>query len=52
MQKRNRQANPSANQMSDDGLVASLTNANGFMTSYNPDGSDRLSATTYPEKEL
>ncbi|MDR3468688.1 MAG: RHS repeat-associated core domain-containing protein [Xanthobacteraceae bacterium] len=32
-----------------DGLVASLTNANGFATSFAPDGFDRLSTTTYPD---
>lgn len=31
-----------------DGLIASLTNANGFATSFAPDGFDRLSTTTYP----
>jgi YD repeat-containing protein len=31
-----------------DGLIASLTNANGFATSFTPDGFDRLSTTTYP----
>jgi RHS repeat-associated protein len=31
-----------------DGLIASLTNANGFTTSFTPDGFDRLSTTTYP----
>jgi YD repeat-containing protein len=36
----------------DGGLVASLTNAIGFATSYTPDGLDRLSATTDPEKDL
>jgi YD repeat-containing protein len=29
-------------------LIASLTNANGFTTSFTPDGFDRLSTTTYP----
>ena len=32
-----------------DGLIASLTNANGFATSFTPDGFDRLSTTTYPD---
>ncbi|MEO6842566.1 MAG: RHS repeat-associated core domain-containing protein [Bradyrhizobium sp.] len=31
-----------------DGLIASLTNANGFVTNFTPDGFDRLSTTTYP----
>ena len=31
------------------GLIASLTNANGFATSFTPDGFDRLSTTTYPD---
>ena len=31
-----------------DGLLASLTNANSYTTSYTPDGFDRLSTTTYP----
>lgn len=33
---------------SPDGLVASLTNANGYATGFTPDGFDRLSTTTYP----
>ncbi len=32
-----------------DGLVASLTNANGYATSFTPDGFDRLATTTYPD---
>ena len=32
-----------------DGLIASLINANGFATSFTPDGFDRLSTTTYPD---
>jgi YD repeat-containing protein len=32
-----------------DGLIASLTNANGFVTGFTPDGFDRLSTTTYPD---
>jgi RHS repeat-associated protein len=32
-----------------DGLIASLTNANGFATSFTPDGFDRISTTTYPD---
>jgi len=31
-----------------DGLIASLTDANGNTTSFTPDGFDRLSTTTYP----
>ena len=32
-----------------DGLIGSLTNANGFATGFTPDGFDRLSTTTYPD---
>ncbi len=31
-----------------DGLVASLTDANGHITNFTPDGFDRLATTTYP----
>ncbi|MEW6437764.1 MAG: RHS repeat-associated core domain-containing protein [Pseudomonadota bacterium] len=32
-----------------DGVVGSLTNANGKTTTYTPDGFDRLSTTTFPD---
>ncbi len=44
------QSNPLLQQSyTPDGLIGSLTDANGNTTSFSPDGFDRLSTTTYPD---